>query len=284
MEKSSSGALHGALRQWALIAPLLLLISLLFLAPITRILWISLAQPTPGFQNYELVFSNAGIQSVFLNTARICLLTTVTSVCLGYLVAYALVHASRTQFRLMMICVLVPFWISVLVRAFAWLTLLQTNGVINRALMWAGIVHEPLPLVRNELGVIIGMVHYMLPYAILTLYAGMIGIDSRLVSAARGLGAGPLEAFFRVFFPLSLPGVFSAVLLVLIFSLGFYVTPIILGGGKSVMIAELISVQVLQTANWAVGTMLASVLLISVFSLLAIAGRLIDVRKLFGIR
>lgn len=283
-ELGRSSVERERLRQWALVLPLLLLVSLLFILPIVQVLWVSVAEPALGLQNYALVRSSAGIQAALWNTARIVALTTAISICLGYLVAYVLVHASARQFQWMMICVLVPFWVSVLVRAFAWLTLLHANGLVNRALIWTGIIGEPLALVRNELGVIIGMVHYMLPYAILPLYAGMKGIDNRLISAARGLGAGPFEAFIRVFLPLSLPGLFGAALLVLIFSLGFFITPIILGGGKTVMIAELISVQILNTANWGVGTMLASVLLISVFLLLATIGRLVDIRAMFGAR
>lgn len=272
------------LRQWALVLPLLLLVSLLFILPIIQVLWVSFAEPSLGLQNYALIQSSSGIQAALWNTVRIVVLTTVVTICLGYLVAYVLVHASARQFQWMMICVLVPFWVSVLVRAFAWLTLLHTNGLVNRALLWTGIIGEPLELVRNELGIVIGMVHYMLPYAILPLYAGMKGIDDRLVSAARGLGAGPFEAFVRIFLPLSLPGLFGATLLVLIFSLGFFITPIILGGGKTVMIAELVSVQILNTANWGVGTMLASILLFSVFLLIATIGRLVDIRTLFGAR
>src|SRR5690606_16549717 len=122
--------------------------------------------PTAGLQNYSLLLSSSGIQAVLWNTARICFLTTALSVGLGYIVAYMMVHATSRQFRWMMACVLVPFWVSVLVRAFAWLTLLQANGLINQALIATGIVGEPLALVRNEIGVVIGMVHYMLPYAI----------------------------------------------------------------------------------------------------------------------
>lgn len=270
------------LRQWALVAPLLLLVVVMFILPIGRVLWLSFTEPEVGLQNYALLLSSPGIRAVLWNTAHICLLTTALSIGLGYVVAYVMVHASSRRFRWMMVCVLIPFWVSVLVRAFAWLTLLQANGLVNEALIATGIIDEPLALVRNEVGVVIGMVHYMLPYAILVLYAGMTGIDQRLVNAARGLGAGPVQAFLRVFLPLSLPGIFGATVLVLIFSLGFYVTPIVLGGGKTIMIAEQISVQILQTANWGVGTMLASVLLLSVVLLLVIAGRVVNIRSLFG--
>jgi len=175
-----------------------------------------------------------------------------------------------------------PFWISVLVRAFSWVTLLRNNGLINQALLDAGLIAEPLALVRNELGVIIGMVHYMTPFAVLPLYANMRGIDPRLVAAARGLGASPLAAFARVFLPLSLPGIIGSGVLVFIFSLGFYVTPAILGGGKVLMVAEYISLQITETLRWGLGSMLASTLLIAVFAVMALLSRFVNLRRLFG--
>jgi putative spermidine/putrescine transport system permease protein len=126
------------------------------------------------------------------------------------------------------------------------------------------------------------MVHYMAPMAVLTLYVNMQGIDRRLVAAARGLGASRREAFLRVFLPLSLPGIVAAGILVFIFSLGFYITPAILGGGKTLMVAEYISVMITETLNWGTGTMMASTLMIAVLALLAILSRVVDLRRLFG--
>jgi len=126
------------------------------------------------------------------------------------------------------------------------------------------------------------MVHYMVPYAVLPLYAGMKGIDPALAAASRSLGAGPARTFVKVFLPLSLPGIFAAGLLVFVLSLGFLVTPAILGGGKVVMIAEYVRLQIFQTVRWGVGTMMASVLLLSVLALIALLSRVVDVRRLFG--
>jgi putative spermidine/putrescine transport system permease protein len=182
----------------------------------------------------------------------------------------------------MTLFVLVPFWMSVLVRAFAWITLLRDNGLINSALIDVGVIAHPFAMARNEFGVVVGMVHFMLPYAVLPLYANMRGIDPRVVLAARGLGAGEFEAFWRVFLPLSLPGIAAAALLIFIFSLGFFVTPALLGGGKTVMIAEYVSVQIQQTVRWGLGTMLASVLLVAVFVLVATLSRFLKLRDLFG--
>jgi putative spermidine/putrescine transport system permease protein len=267
---------------WLLITPALALILGLYVFPILRILWVSFAEPTLGLQNYRLLLTSAAIHHIVWTTTRICLLTTVLTMVGGYAVAYALVHVSERHRQWMFLCVLLPFWVSVLVRAFAWVTLLRPNGVLNSALLAAGVISSPLPLVRNEFGVVVGMVHYMLSYAILPLYANMQGIDRRLVAAARGLGAGPFMAYRRVFLPLSMPGIVSAAVLVFVFSLGFYITPAILGGGKTVMIAEYISANIRDNLRWGLATMLASTLLVTVFVTLGLMSRLVDVRKLFG--
>jgi putative spermidine/putrescine transport system permease protein len=146
----------------------------------------------------------------------------------------------------------------------------------------AGLIDEPLALVRNETGVLIGMVHVMLPYAILTLYANMLGIDTGLVAAARSLGASRLQAFRMVFLPLTRPGLIGAGTLVFILSLGFFVTPALLGGGKVLMIAEYVAIQINDTLRWGLGTMLAATLMISVLGALWALSRVIDVRRLFG--
>lgn len=276
----------AALRQqgvyWLLIAPALGLMVALFIFPLLRILWISVAEPSLGLQNYQLLLTSGAIQRILVTTARICVLTTVLTLIGGYAIAYALVHVGERQRQWMLFCVLLPFWLSVLVRAFAWVMLLRRDGAVNATLLALGLIDSPLTLVRNEFGVVVGMVHYMLPYAVLPLYANMLGIDRRLVAAARGLGAGSWTAFRKVFLPLSLPGIVGAAVLVFVFSLGFYITPALLGGGKTVMIAEYIGVNILHNTRWGLATMLASTLLITVFLLLGLMSRAVDMRKLYG--
>jgi putative spermidine/putrescine transport system permease protein len=165
----------------------------------------------------------------------------------------------------------VPFWISVLVRAFSWITILRRQGVLNRWLLDAGIVSRPLELVYNTLGVTIGMVHYMIPFATLLLYANLSDIDRRIMQAARSLGARPATVLWRVWIPLSMPGIALATLFVFVFSLGFFVTPALLGGGKTLMVAEYISVQVSTTARWDLATSMSTTLLLVVGSLVAFA-------------
>jgi putative spermidine/putrescine transport system permease protein len=267
---------------WLLIAPALLLMLGFYFYPLAKVLWISVTEPKPGLANYALLVTSDSVQRTLITTARICLITSIITLVLGYIVAYAMVHAGDRQLRWLTFCVLLPLWISVLVRAFAWVTLLRSNGLINQGLQAAGIIAEPLELVRNELGVMIGMVHYMIPFAVLPLYSNMRTIDLRLVAAARGLGASPWGAFSRVYLPLSLPGIVGAGILVFIFSLGFYVTPAILGGGRVLMVAEYIGVQILSVLRWGTGAMLATTLLVSVLLLMATLARVVNLRRMFG--
>ncbi|MBB3898195.1 putative spermidine/putrescine transport system permease protein [Roseococcus suduntuyensis] len=254
----------------------------LYVLPLFGVVLISVTEPRPGLGNYELLLTSASVQRALWTTGRIAVLTTLITLILGYIVAYAMRMASEGAQRWMLFCVLFPFWISVLVRSFAWITLLRSEGVLNTALRGTGLIEEPLMLVRNETGVLIGMVHAMLPYAILTLYANMRGIDLRLMTAARGLGAGPVAAFLRVFLPMTRPGILGATVLVFIISLGFYVTPAILGGGRTLMIAEYVALQINETLRWGLGTMLATTLGISVMGIMWLMSRVLDVKRLFG--
>ncbi|MDQ8731484.1 ABC transporter permease [Bradyrhizobium sp. LHD-71] len=272
----------GSARYWLLMTPALALMIVFYVYPISRVLWISVTEPQPGLENFELLLTSASIHKMLLTTARISVLTTLITLVLAYVVAYALVHAGERARRWMFLGVIVPLWISVLVRAFAWFVLLRREGLINNILMTSGVVDSPLSLIWNETGVMIGMVHYMLPFGILPIYANMRDIDQRCIAAARGLGATRSEAFRKVFLPLSMPGVVGAGILVFMFSLGFFVTPAILGGGKTLMIAEYIKVQILEVVRWGVGTMLAATLVIVIGALLAVLSRFVDLRKLFG--
>ena len=267
---------------WALLLPAFLLLTVFYIVPIVQVLAISFLEPEPGFSNYERIATNLSVQRVLITTARICIITTVIALFLGYALAYAITLASERAKRWWLLCVLVPLWISVLVRAFAWVTLLRRQGLINQTLMETGIIAEPLALVWNEFGIIVGMVHYMVPYAVLPMLAAMRDIDPRLLAAARGMGASRVQVFTRIFFPLSAPGLVAAGVLVFIFSLGFYVTPAILGGGRTLMVAEWISLQILDLIRWGLGTMMATLLVVTILVTLAVFSRVVNLRRLFG--
>lgn len=255
----------------ALASPAILAVGLFFVVPVLQVLVLSFTEPSPGLDNYRMLLTGTGVQQVILRTLRLCAITTVLSVLAGYVVAYVLVGSSAMHRQVMLFFILVPFWVSALTRAFAWVVLLGREGALNSTLMSLGVIGEPLSILYNEGGVTIGMVHYMLPYAILPLFAVMRDIDPQLTAAARGLGASQRRAFFRVFLPLSMPGIVAAAALVFVYSLGFYVTPAILGGGRVLMIGEYISINVLDTVRWGFASMLASTLLVSVLLIIGVA-------------
>ena len=253
-----------------------LLIVVFYVLPVLNVLFLSVTYPRPTLENYQLLVDSSAIQRILLVTARICGVTTVITVACAYILAYRIVHAPPAEARFLLTAVLIAFWISVLIRAFAWVALLQPNGLINTALIATGVISEPLALVRNEVGVVIGMVHYMVPYAVLPLIGAMRGIDPSLSAAACSLGASPGQTFAKVFLPLSIPGVAGATTLIFILALGFYITPAILGGGKVVMVAEYISLQMTETLRWGVAAMLAVVMLLTVAGLILLSGRALN--------
>jgi putative spermidine/putrescine transport system permease protein len=267
---------------WLMVAPFLLVVVLLYLGPLLNILWLSLTDPEPGLGNYAALFTNDALTRILWTTFRICVITTLFSVTLGYTVAYAMVHAYQKQQHVMLTLLLVSFWISVLVRTFAWLMLLGRTGLVNQSLDAIGLISQPVCFMRNELGVLIGMVHYMVPYAVLPLLANMQTLDPRVITASRGLGASAAQTFWRIYLPLTLPGIVASTLLVFILSLGFYITPAILGGGKVLMVAEYISVQLLVTLKWGTAAMLGTLMLAGVLALLWIMSRFMRLSAVFG--
>jgi len=267
---------------WFLVAPLLALVAVMFAGPLANIFWLSFTDPEPGLANYAALIEKDSLRKLIWTTLRICLVTTVLSVVLGYSIAYAMANAAETTRQRMMLFILISFWISVLVRTFSWMMLLGRNGLLNNGLIELGVITQPIPFVRNELGVLIGMVHYMIPYAVLPILAAMQGIDGRVLQASRNLGASPAQTFWRVYLPLTKPGIIAGSLLVFILSLGFYVTPAIMGGGKVLMIAEYISVQILITLRWGTAAMLAILMLGSVLGLLYVLSRLMKLSEALG--
>lgn len=275
-------------QRWTLSTPALLtlpavvVLLALCVVPVLRILLLGFTDPTIGLSNYALLGSSEALRRIVTTTALLCVTTTAITVLLAYVIAYAMVHVTRREVRWMFFFILLAFWLSVLVRTFAWIVILRSEGPVNQVLMALGIVSQPVQLVRNTFGVLLGMVHVMLPLAVLPLYSAMNGIDQRLTSAARGLGCGRTRAFLWVFLPLSAPGLAAATVLVFVFSLGFFITPAILGGGRVIMIAEYIRTQFEVTLRWGYAAMLATMLLVSVAATLAIAVRFVNLRRIMG--
>jgi len=234
-----------------------------------------------SLENYARIFESALYRRTFVVTFQISITVTVFCVFLGYPLCYWLTKLPDRTAAILMVFVLVPFWTSVLVRTYAWLVLLQRNGVINSSLMKLGVIQEPLQLAHNLTGSIIGMIHIMLPFLVLPLYATMRSVDTDLVRAAVGLGSSPRGAFWRVFFPMSLPGLFAGIVLVFILSLGFFVTPALLGGGKVQMLAQRIESTITVYSNWGAASALGVVLLLMALAMIWLMNRVFGLDKLF---
>lgn len=266
-----------------MVVPAFLLLAALYLYPMFHIGSISFTDPSPGLQNYHKIFTSGTYGKIFYQTFSMCVVVTLICLVLGYLIAYTVDHVeSRRTVALMLFFVLVPFWTSILIRAYSWIVILRQDGIINHFLMRLGLTSEPAVLVRNRFGVIVGMVHVMLPFMILPIFSVMKGIDKQLIQAARSLGAKSFTTFWKIYLPLSMPGVYAGVILVFILSLGFYITPVLLGGGKFVMLAEYIALQIQLVLRWGMGSALAILLLLIVLGLLFIFGRFIDIQKLLS--
>jgi ABC-type spermidine/putrescine transport system permease subunit I len=239
-------------------APMAFLL-VLFLYPVVRFLLISLEGGS--LAQYDKALLDGLYLRVLIDTFRIALFVTAITLVLGYPVAWFLASAPPRWAAVGLFCLILPFWTSVLIRTYAWSVILGRNGVINRALLDSGVIDEPLRLLNNEIGVLIGMVHVLLPYMVFPIYAVMRRQDPTLLLASRGLGASGPQTFFRVFLPLTVPGILAGTTLVFVLSLGFFITPAILGGGKVMMIAVLIEHQVRGLSNWPFAAALSAVLL-----------------------
>ena len=264
-------------------APAVLLIMIVVFLPIFWLSSLSLIGAEGGLstENYARIFESKLYRRTFVVTFQISIAVTVICVLMGYPLCYWLTRLPDRTAGILMVFVLVPFWTSVLVRTYAWLVLLQRKGIINSTLMNIGIIDEPLQLAHNLTGSIIGMVHIMLPFLILPLYATMRSIDGDLVRAAVGLGSTPRGAFWRVFFPMSLPGLFAGIVLVFILSLGFFVTPALLGGGRVQMLAQRIESTITVYANWGAASALGVVLLFLALAMIWLMHRVFGLDKLF---
>jgi len=249
------------LRYVLLLVPALLLLLVLFVYPLSGIVNRSVYKNGYTLDAYRQIIGVPVYVQVIARTFRTAALVTLLCLALGYPLAYRLATLRPRTARLVMIVVVLPFFTSVIVRTYAWMVLLGRTGLVNQSLTALGLAPGPLPLLYNQAGVLVGMTYVLLPYMVLTLYSVMRGIDGALIRAAYGLGASRLQVFRRIFLPLSLPGVAGGTLLVFILSLGFFITPALMGGPADMMIAMLIEREVEITLNWAFASALAVILL-----------------------
>jgi len=264
--------------------PALVIIGLLLLAPLAWLLYQSFVDQEGVWTlaHYARIWNDPGYRATFVLTFEISFLVTGLAILIGFPLSYLLSQLTGVWAAIGLALVIVPFWTSLLVRTYAWLVLLQRNGLINNTLIDLGLISEPLTLVHNYSGTVVGMLHIMLPFMILPLYASMKRIDLDLMRAASNLGAGPIYAFWQVFFPLSRAGLMAGTLLVFVLCLGFYITPEILGGGRTIMISMLVQRNVELYFEWGAASSVAIVLLVMVLVVFWVLNRFLAVERVFG--
>lgn len=265
MTTTTTTASRGAARRdhaLAYVGPALLLILLFFVVPVVALLMRSVTEPQPGLQNYAELLGTSTYVRIFLNTFLVAGTVTALSVVIGYPVAWALAVMPERWSQLMFAIIILSMWTNLLARTYAWMVLLQRTGVINKSLMALGLIDQPIALVNNLVGVTIGMTYIMLPFVILPLVGVLRGIDPAILRAAALCGANSWQCFTRVLLPLSLPGIAAGALMVFVMSLGYYVTPALLGGTANMMLAEMVAQFVQSLVNWGMGGAAAFVLLV----------------------
>ncbi len=267
---------------WALtIVPGLAFLIAFFLIPLGGMIVRSFTDPGP--ENYKIFVENELYVRVLWTTLRTSAIVTVVTLVLAYPYAYLMLRSGFKMTAALGGLVLLPFWSSILVRTYAWTVLLQDTGVINSALRRLGLIDQALSLTRNDFGVTLGMTHILLPFMVFPIYAVMMRIDPDLVPAAESLGARPWRAFVRVFWPLSLPGVFAGSLLVFVLSIGFYITPALLGSPSNTMYSVLVVDKVSRQLAFGVGSAMAVVLLVVTLLLLWIGTRVVRLGDVLGV-
>ncbi|WP_225244290.1 ABC transporter permease [Agrobacterium tomkonis] len=250
--------------------PALVLLVLFFVVPVLILLSRSITEPVFGFGNYAALLGSSTYLKIFFNTFVVSALVTVVSLVIGFPVAWALAIMPARLASIVFAILLLSMWTNLLARTYAWMVLLQRTGVVNKTLMGLGIIDQPLPLVNNLTGVTIGMTYIMLPFIIIPLYGVIRKIDPAILQAAALCGATRLQALIRILIPLAAPGMISGALMVFVMSLGYFVTPALLGGTANMMLAELIAQFVQSLVNWGMGGAAALVLLVVTLTLYAV--------------
>ena len=278
-----SKKLLGFTRVWP-IYPAVLFLLLLFVYPTALLVGLSAVDVDGNItvSHYSRLFDQGLYTKVLLITLKVAAWTTVFAIVAGYPVAYLLANVRSSLRNTLIIWVLLPFWTSFLVRTFAWLVLLGRKGAINDLLIAVGILDYPIKIIYNFTGVMIGMVHALMPLCVLTMLAVMENIDTNLTKAAGTMGARRGQSFWRIYFPLSLPGVAAGGLLIFVTSLGFFITPALLGGARDTMIVQLIMFQIDSMLNWGFAGAISMLLLGTVLLIFFFYDRWLGLSTLSG--
>lgn len=276
------------MRPWILLTPALTTVALLLVIPVGFIVvysfWLRTSTGTDavGFylDNWSEVLTDPFYRDILFKTLRIAFLTTVACAILGYAPAYYIATSKSRYKPFLLLLLILPFWISYIIRTMSWINILGAGGAINSVLLWVGLINEPVRLLYNEATVILGLVHYLLPFMILNVYVSVEAIDRNFVDAARSLGSTSFQAFREITLPLSLPGLAAGGLLCFVLSAGTYITPAILGGPRDAMFANLVFDAVITQLDWPLGSALSIILLIVLSVVVVIYNRLVGIGQL----
>jgi len=276
-------------RPWLLLSPSLAAVFFLLVIPVCFVIVYSfwLRAPSgadiPAFQfgNYAKFFEDFFYPSILITTIRVALETVFFCLILGYIPAYFF-YKTESRFKpFLMIIVMLPFWISFIIRTLSWINILGDSGLINHVLMKIGFIQTPIAMLYNEGAVIMGLLQYLLPFMILNIYVSLDGIDKSLAEAAKSLGCTEWQAFREVTLPLSLPGVSAGCLLVFVLTCGTYLPPMILGGPGNEMIANLIFKRVIGTLDWPFGSAISTILLVLLMIIVYTYNRYMGIGQIF---
>lgn len=276
-------------KPWLLLSPTLLAYAFLLLVPISFVavysLWLgsatSMAIREWTLSNWQELLTDSFYWTILWQTFRIALWATLGCVLLGYPVAYFLVRSRIKNKSFLLLLLLLPFWISYIIRTLSWINVLGAKGVLNTALMSLGWVHAPLQMLYNEAAVVLGLMHYLLPFMILNIYVVLDGMDENVEDSAASLGAPPFRVFLEVTLPLSVPGLAAGSLLCFVLGSGTYVTPMILGGPQNAMFAQLIYDTIIVQLNWPMGAALSILLLAILTCIVMIYNRFVGLGQVY---
>lgn len=263
----------------ALAMPAILLLLAFFVIPVAALLLRSVTEPQPGLHNYATLLGSTTYARIFFNTFFVAGVVTLVTTLIAFPVAWALAIMPSRWSSVIFAVILLSMWTNLLARTYAWMVLLQQTGLVNRMLMALGIIDQPVQLTNNLIGVTIGMVYIMLPFMILPLLGVIRKIDPAILQAAALCGATKWQALTRILLPLATPGIASGGLMVFVMSLGYFVTPALLGGTANMMLAEMIAQQVQSLVNWGMGGAAAFILLVVTLGLYAVQLRFFEPKE-----
>jgi spermidine/putrescine transport system permease protein len=284
---SMSVEAREARQPWILLSPALTAVALLLFVPLLFIVvysfWLSSATGADvvafSMQNWREALTDAFYRDILLNTLKIAAITTVVCAAMGYPAAYFIARSKGNK-PLLLLLLILPFWISYIIRTMSWINILGTSGALNSLLVGLGLLSEPVQMLYNETTVILGLVHFLLPFMVLNVFVSLEGIDRTLEDAATSLGATRWQAFTQVTLPLSLPGLAAGSLLCFVLGAGTYITPMILGGPRDAMFANLVYEAIITQLNWPLGSALSLMLLVVLGALVAIYNRYLGMSQL----